>query len=69
MQICNTKRRAYLHCAGITFVDRMTAFCSFSAVTGGKCGSNRGCADFVCLNSCNDQFTPNESPPVKGKCL
>ena len=53
MQICNTKRRAYLHCAGITFADRMAATCSFSAITGGKCGSNRGCVDFVCLNSCN----------------
>ena len=53
MQICNTKRRAYLHCAGITFADRMAAFCSFSAITGGKCGSNRGCVDFVSLNSCN----------------
>ena len=31
----------------------MAAFCSSSAKTGGKCGSNRGCADFVCLNSCN----------------
>ena len=47
------KRRAYLHCAGITFANRITAFCSFCAITGGKCGSNRGCADFVCLNSCN----------------
>ena len=53
MQICNTKRRAYLHCAEITFADRMAAFCSFSAITGGKCGSNRGCVDFVSLNSCN----------------
>ena len=53
MQICNTKRRAYLQCAEITFADRMAAFCSFSALTGGKCGSNRGCVDFVCLNSCN----------------
>ena len=53
MQICNTKPRAHLHCAGITFADRMTAF-FFSAITGGKCGSNRGGgADFVCLNSCN----------------
>ena len=53
MQICNTKRRAYLRCAGITLADRMVAFCSFSAITGGKCGSNRGCVDFVRLNSCN----------------
>ena len=53
MQICNTKRRAYLHCAQITFADRMAEFCSFSAITGGKCGSNRECVDFVCLNSCN----------------
>ena len=53
MQICNTKRRAYLHCAEVAFADRMAAFCSFSAITGGKCGSNRGCFDFVCLNSCN----------------
>ena len=57
MQICNTKRRAYLHCAGITFADRMAAFCSFCAIRGGKCGSNRGCADFVCLNSCNADFS------------
>ena len=42
-----------MHGPGITFADRMAAFCSFSAITGGKCGSNRGCADFVCLNSCN----------------
>ena len=31
----------------------MAASCSFSAITGGKCGINRGCVDFVCLNSCN----------------
>ena len=53
MQICNTKRRAYLYCAGITFADRMAAFCSFSEITDAKCESNRGCVDFVCLNSCN----------------
>ena len=53
MQICNKNRRTYLHCARITFADRMAAFCSFSAITGGKCGSHRGCVDFVCLNICN----------------
>ena len=53
MQIYNRKRGAYLHCAGITLADRMAAFCSFFGITGGKCGSNRGCADFVYLNSCN----------------
>ena len=53
MQICNTKRGAYLHCAEITFADRMAAFCSFSGIADGKCRSNRGCVDFVCLNSCN----------------
>ena len=65
MQSWNTKRRAYLHCAGITFADRMAAFCSFPAITGGKCGSNRGCVDFGSLQRWH-QFTPNESPPVKG---
>ena len=54
MKICNPKRRTYLHSAEITFADRMAAFCfCFFAVTGRKCGSNRGCAVFVCLNSCN----------------
>ena len=57
MQICDTKPRPYLQCAGITFTDRMAAFCSFSAITGGKCVSNRGCVDFVCLNSCNADIT------------
>ena len=53
MQICNTKRRAYLHCSEITFADRVAVFCSFFAITGRKCGRNRGWVDFVCLNSCN----------------
>ena len=53
MQFCNTNRRVYLHFAGITSADTMAAFCYFSAITGGKCGSNRGCVDFVCLNICN----------------
>ena len=53
MQICNTKPRPYLHSAEITFADRMAAFCSFSTITGGKCGNNPGCVDFACLNSCN----------------
>ena len=75
MQICNTKRRAYLHCAGITFADRMAAFCSFSAITGGKCGSNRGCVDFVCLNKCKadissrGKFLLNGSDPGKGRSV
>ena len=31
----------------------MSELCSFSSVTSGKCGSSRGCTDFVALNSCN----------------
>ena len=35
----------------------MAAFCSFCAITGWKCGSNGGRADFVCLNSCNAEIS------------
>ena len=66
MQICNTKRRAYLHCSEITFADRVAVFCSFFAITGRKCGRNRGWVDFVCLNSCNADIS---SHLMKGKCL
>ena len=35
----------------------MAGSCSFSAVTGGACGSSRGFTDCVALNSCDDDIS------------
>ena len=35
----------------------MARSCSFSAVTGGACGSSRGFTDCVALNSCDDDIS------------
>ena len=35
----------------------MTESCSFSAVTGGACGSSRGFTDCVALNNCDDDIS------------
>ena len=57
---------------GLCLLFAMVGSCSFSAVTGGACGSSRGFTDCVALNCCDDDISSHLQKhhlAVKGKCL
>ena len=45
--------RVFRLAIGIVFYSGMEGFCSFSAITGGKCGFSRGNTECIALNSCD----------------